>query len=285
MLSPFERAIFLAGDNLAVPLLSIVDIHTVMQLAITGPYPRQLVSLYHERIFDIDNFFSLWLGRRTGEFLGFMDEEVALEGFQYWGWPFLPLETPAGRLRARLTQEALLHQRRSGERTFREVDHIGTGLLFHDPHRQVSIYVRLVDGEAYRHILSQHSTGINRSAALMCYITSKSAVALFPRSTFIHYRSYLTGRRTAHDPKELFEDLVSGPPVSETLWRDRELDTMPRRFGDRLCWSISRKGGDKTSNPMGDAPGSHKFEVRDWKEGVFIPGTYCRMSEPGVVMN
>ncbi|KAH6874128.1 hypothetical protein BKA70DRAFT_1240666 [Coprinopsis sp. MPI-PUGE-AT-0042] len=326
----------------------------MMRLAVASRTFRELVSLYYEKVFNIDSLLNQWLGNSTAEFLGMMEEEVALicginvlhffmrappkpkldvcvkitefkkvptlllqEGYQYSGWPFLPLETPAGRLRARLTQEALLHQRRTGERAFREIDHIGTGLLFHHPHREKSINIRLLSGEPYRHILSQHSMDINGSAALMCYITLKSAVALFPRSTYIHYRSYLTGRRTTHDLHELFVgnrhhirsasnrvdlDLVLGPPVSTKLWRDPELEAIPRGFGDRWCWTIPRKNTgttrqdedipqlkvflDKRSTPA-DALGSYKFEVRDWTKGgsserisAVSPASYSMTTPP-----
>ncbi|PPQ65630.1 hypothetical protein CVT26_000572 [Gymnopilus dilepis] len=174
----------------------------------------------------------------------------------------------------------------SGERNASETDRAAWGPFdFVRGHwtyfRRVRLHV--VRCEPFRHILTMHSTG------LMNFIGWKSAVSLFPRSSFVYHRSFVTRQDfllSDHFPdshKKWFATFavkkrINIVGLSTEQYHDVEVG---RRFvGDKLSWIIPKNFSDPDA--IIEFPDGPSFDVSEWDSGTTRPESYIRISEPEI---
>ncbi|PPR00577.1 hypothetical protein CVT26_009852 [Gymnopilus dilepis] len=189
------------------------------------------------------------------------------------------------------TQEVKLKS--SGERNSREADRRAWGPFEFVRGRYQSfrrIRVHVVRCEPYRHILTLHSTG------LMNIIGWNSAISLFPRSTFVYRRSFISRQECVFSDK--FERSIkkwydgyaakkSVNIIGMSRRRYRTAETGPRFVGDSLCWMIPARWVIESEGMCVTDPdsvpifsGGPRFEVLDWTSGVSRVESYMRIGEP-----
>ncbi|KAJ7178785.1 hypothetical protein C8R43DRAFT_942385 [Mycena crocata] len=148
-----------------------------------------------------------------------------------------------------------------------------------------------VDLNPIRHILFDfHST------AVMNYMTSDTAVSVFPTSTFIHRKSYMARSRSETENRTIhWQDKYKKREFRLIQKRSRgdhrDLILGKRSSADRYAWIVEMEL-QNPSAPLPKTPETNsiyggfetniRFEVLNWRTGATHTNSFARVAEPGI---
>ncbi|PPQ74769.1 hypothetical protein CVT26_005014 [Gymnopilus dilepis] len=211
------------------------------------------------------------------------------EGYTYGGWNKKTINLEHY-LWSKYAQTPTYDLRSSGERNHSESHRSAWGPYeftrsTKDESRRINLHV--VRCDPYRHILSMHSTG------LMNIIGWNRAISLFPSSTFIYRRSFISAqdaipaKQHHSDYKLWFDNYAASSGISIVGLTHKLFDhaeTGQRFIGDQYCWIIpctSEKECQAVQRKLNNL-GGLSFEVLDWRSGTTRAESYLRIGEPRI---
>ncbi|PPQ66502.1 LOW QUALITY PROTEIN: hypothetical protein CVT26_011190 [Gymnopilus dilepis] len=223
-----------------------------------------------------------------------------VDAMEYQHYEFRQETTGGASLEATIQQElqrTKVHKlKSSGERNSSELDRSPWGPYLFTQGDTKRLRIHIVRCDPYRHIFTFYSS------ALMNFICWNCAVSLFPRSTFIKRRTFVTRqedlewRSSPHGYHSWFEGYAKKHGIKTiglTLWEYSEVETGQRfeiSFAgsypsrNRVNSEFIYRGSTLTiyPGPTDETLTSNgpSFEVLDFKSGVTRTDSYLRIGEP-----
>ncbi|PPQ76657.1 hypothetical protein CVT26_013947 [Gymnopilus dilepis] len=244
------------------------------------------VTKFFDRTLNHPSIIDICLhGRLLENLLTFLEEE----GYSYAGWNkrAINLEHYLWSKYAGTPTHELVS---SGERNHDEAHRSAWGPYEFSRHAREEtrrINLHIVRCEPYRHLLSMHSTG------LMNMIAWNRAIALFPTSTFIYRRSFVSAQDSVpakqhnSDYKIWFDSYATTRKINIVGLTHKvynHVEIGQRFVGDHHCWIIPFFKDDETPSIRRKAEGLDglAFEALDWRSGSTRTDSYLRLGEPRI---
>ncbi|KAJ7750553.1 hypothetical protein B0H16DRAFT_1460658 [Mycena metata] len=173
-----------------------------------------------------------------------------------------------------------------GERSTTQEDHCSHDFNFVGEDLPC-VVVHVVRCELHRYVFASHSTG------LMNYISDSLAISVFPRSTFLKRKTFVSSQERlpgADDTVSTEMLRLKGYRSVHGMFRvigavdrvDSDAECGPRWIGDDQCWTIGTTWMVSAADPLNLAARCEgpAFDAVDWQHGVTRHGSYLRVVEP-----
>ncbi|PPQ97070.1 hypothetical protein CVT26_001252 [Gymnopilus dilepis] len=224
-------------------------------------------------------------GRLLEQLLSLLEEE----GYSYAGWDRRTINLEHY-LWSKYAGTPTYDLRSSGERNHDEAHRSAWGpyeFARYSSEGTNRIKLHVVRCEPYRHILSLHSTG------LMNMISWNRAISLFPISTFVYRRSFISAqdaipaKQHTSDYKIWFDKYAASYNIDIIGFTHKvynNVETGQRFVGDHFCWIIPYPTDDEYQNMHQQFKEFNglSFEAIDWRSGATRPESYLRIGEPRI---
>ncbi|KAJ7490408.1 hypothetical protein B0H11DRAFT_1912374 [Mycena galericulata] len=316
-LSPLENLLLTSPDSLLVHALGFWDAPDVLKSAVLSSVMHGVVQHYKCLVWDIDKHFDSWFRQPKkfrpmlqvcgavvsgSQILQFLDRTsypdsdldifLRIGGVKKMG-NWLTAQgyrlasntanyTTLGRQILRSSYQLMTLPTNSPPKTpIRGVYNYRRFIGSWNDLRIQKIQLVCVDMDPIHHILFDfHST------AVMNYLTADKVVSLFPISTFVLRKSYVSkiAPETATPPGWKTKYHARGFRIIQKRSRGGHGDLIlgKRHSADGLCWIMKLEAPPKHKTIYGSTAEPVRFDVMHWRSGITQDHCFMRIAEPGI---